>query len=147
LYDDNNNLIATSGTQLHNSSTDTELYESTDTWIMRKSLKPNLHYEIGYSIVTMNGYVSDEVRYTVIDAETVDPNVQANLSAISNFEDGYIQVSLIGNQSDTYINGSFVLLRASSEDNYNSWNELTRFQLVNWNTNTFKDICKDYTVQ
>ena len=147
LYDENNKLIATSGTQLHNSANDKELYESTDSWTIRKNLEPNLHYQIGYSVTTMNGYVSNEVRYTIIDAETVDPTVHASLTATPIFEDGYIKISLVGDNSGIYVNGSFVLLRASSEDNYDSWNELTRFQLVNWDSNSIKDLCKDYVIQ
>lgn len=146
LYDESNQVVATSGVCLHNSSNDKELYESTDTWTIRKNLEPNLHYRIEYSVTTMNGYTCD-VSYTVIEAETVNPTVHANLTASCIFEDGYIDLALVGDNSSTYVNGSFVLLRSSSEDNYESWNELTRFQLVNWDSNSVKHLCKDFVVQ
>lgn len=147
LYDESNNVIATSGDQIHNSSTDVEIYESTDTWTVYKALEPNVNYEIGYRVTTMNGYTTEEKRYPIIDSETVLPNVHATLETEVKVEDGYVRVYLQGDGSKTRVSGSFVLLRSSSEDNYESWYELTRFQLSQWDATTIKDICKDYTTQ
>ena len=55
LYNDSNELIATSGEQIHNSSFDKEIYESTDTWTVRKALEQNVRYEIEYAVTTTNG--------------------------------------------------------------------------------------------
>lgn len=146
LYNDSNELIATSGEQIHNSSFDKEIYESTDTWIVRKALEQNVRYEIEYAVTTTNG-LQKSVRYGIIDSETVLPNVHATLEAESNLIDGYIKVYLQGDGSPTLVSGSFVLLRSSSEDKYDSWYELTRFQLSQWDAATIREICKDYTVQ
>lgn len=147
LYDESNNIVATSGEQIHNSSNDNEIYESSDTWIVYKALEPNVNYEIGYKVTTMNGYMTDEIRYPIVDSETVLPNVHATLETETNIEDGYIRVYLQGDGNKVRVSGSFVLLRSSNEDNYESWYELTRFQLSQWDATTIKDICKDYTVQ
>lgn len=146
LYNDSNELIATSGEQIHNSSFDKEIYESTDTWTVRKSLEQNVRYEIEYVVTTTNG-LQKSARAAIIDSETVLPNVHATLEAESNVLDGYIKVYLQGDGSQTLVSGSFVLLRSSSEDKYDSWYELTRFQLSQWDATTVREICKDYTVQ
>ncbi len=146
LYNKDNVLVATSGEQIHNSSTDTDLFQSVDTWTIRKALEPNVSYTIEYVITTMNGLVVSSPRYEIIEVQFEDPSVHADLCAISNPEDGYIEVSLAGKKDNSYVNGYCVLLRSSSEDNFDSWNELTRFQLCRWDTNTILTLCKDHTV-
>lgn len=146
LYDSDNVLIATSDEQIHNSSTDTDFYQSTDTWTVRKALEPNRSYSIEYVVTTMNGLVVPSPRYEVIEVQFEDPAVHANLSAVSYPEDGYIEVSLVGKKDDKYINGYCVLLRSSSEDNFDSWCELTRFQLNRWHSNDTLVLCKDHTI-
>lgn len=145
LYDSNGDLVATSGELLHNSSLDTEIGKSSDSWTVRKTLLPNVKYQIEYVVTTMNGLTASCV-YIIMDTETLPPNVHANLCATSNVEDGYITLSLKGDGSKTYVNGSFILLRAGSDDNYDSWYELTKFHLSSWDARTSKVICQDHTI-
>lgn len=146
LYDNSNNLISTSGILLHNSSND-EIASSIDTWTIRQALKPNLSYFIQYTVYTNNGLKCSSTKYEVMEVQFEDPVIHADLSAKNIFDNGCINVSLIGKKDNSYISGRFILLRASSEDNYDSWYELTRFQLNRWDSNTTLLICKDYTVQ
>jgi hypothetical protein len=127
LYDNTNTLIATSGVQLHNNSTDTESNQSTDTWTIRKNLDPNLRYSIEYIVTTSNGLTEASSRYEIVEVQYEDPSVHADLSAKVCPEDGYVKVSLLGKKDNSFVNGYFILLRASSENNYDSWYELTRF--------------------
>ena len=147
LYDEMGELIETSGEQLHNTEKDEIPTESQDTWIITKTLEPNRTYQVGYSVVTINGYNCAEIRVPVLEINTVAPNIYANLSVKHNFENGYNEISLIGDQSGRYLNGSFVLLRSSTEDDYGSWIEICRYQLHRWDTNTTKIICKDYCLR
>lgn len=151
LYDERNQLVATSGVQLHNSSTDLESNKSSDSWTIRKKLNPNEIYSIEYNVITINGggqtIPLTSNSYPIIDAELVPPNVHASLSAISHPDDGYIEIKLVGDGSKTLINGSFILLRSGSDDNYDSWYELTKFYLSGWNATTTKLLCKDHTVE
>jgi hypothetical protein len=66
-----------------------------------------------------------------------------------NEENGYVNLQLIGKKDNDGIEkvgtGTFLICRASSEDNYGSWSEIDRFALFgeapsshNW---------KDFTVQ
>ena len=147
LYDEGGNLIETSGEQLHNSSKDLNSYETVDTWILRKKLEPNIEYQIGYSAVTINGCKVDEKRVPILDATTSPPNVHADLVAIPNNDNGYITIGLLGNGDKVKVSGSFILIRASSEDGFESWCPMTKFQLVQWIPSETKMICRDYSVQ
>ena len=147
LYDENGNLAETSGNLLHNGSNDTETDISTDTWITRKALPANAKYSLTYSVETINGLQMTSNAYEVMEIETVAPNIHADLCATMNQEEGYMELSLRGDMSGKYVTGRFVLLRASGEDNFDSWQELTRFSLTQWSTNDIKVICRDFTVQ
>jgi hypothetical protein len=148
LYDENGNLAETSGNLLHNGSNDTETDISTDTWITRKALPANAKYSLTYSVETINGLKMTSNAYEVMEIETVAPNIHADLCATMNQEEGYMELSLRGDMSGKYITGRFVLLRASGEDNFDSWQELTRFSLTQWSTCDIdnKVICRDFTV-
>lgn len=148
LYD-NNILIASSGEQIHNNSKDNcqEFVESRDTWTIRKNLTPNKSYKIGYSVTTLNGYNTQEVYSTITVRENISPKIHASLSAINKPDDGYIEISLVGNKDDARVTGSFVLLRSSSENDFDTWDDLGNFELFNWNANTVKFIHRDYAVQ
>lgn len=146
LYDNSNNLISTSGEKLHNTSEDTEPDISYDKWIINKSLEQNQKYLVEYEITTINGY-SEKTSCVVIEKTTQPPNVKAKLSVSSNFENGYNTISLIGNQDNSLISGSFVLMRSSTEDNYSNWNEICRFKLLQWDNNLTKEVCRDYCLR
>lgn len=146
LYNEKNELIDTSGEQLHNSNTDQSSYMSSDTWTTHKKLSQNETYEIEYAVTTTNGY-SMSKRNPVIEVETIEPNIHGDVVAVANPADGYITIKLVGHNDNYFVNGSFVLLRSSSEDGFDSWYQLTNFYLLNWDSNTVKEICRDYTVQ
>lgn len=146
LYNEKNELIDTSGELLHNSNTDQSSYMSSDVWATHKKLSQNQTYEIEYKVTTTNGYQLLR-RYPVIEVETIEPNVHADVIAVADPADGYIAINLAGHNDGYLVNGSFILLRSSSEDGFDSWYELTNFYLLNWNSNTIKEICRDYTVQ
>ena len=147
LYDEQNHLVGTSGDLIHNNSNDEKAFESSDTWTVRKNLDPNVPYEIEYTIKTVNGLERSSGRYQIIEASTATPNVHAHLSAINHYDDGYISLTLIGDKSGSLVNGRFILMRASSEDLYDSWYELTNFDLSQYDSNSNKLLCKDYTVR
>lgn len=147
LYDENNTLVSTSGELLHNHSEDSEINQSTDTWTIRKTLEPNVNYEIQYGVTTINGLKRESQRFSIIESETVTPNIHASLSAENVFEDGYIKINLIGDNSGALVNGKFILLRSSSDEGFENWYELTRFDLSHWDSKTIKTLCKDYTTK
>ena len=146
LYDEQNKLVATSGELIHHNEED-GAFESTDTWTVRKNLDPNVQYEIEYIVTTINGLTRDSGRYVIIECSTATPNTHAQLSAVNHYDDGYIELTLIGDKSGSIVNGRFILMRASSKDLYDSWYELTNFDLSQYDSNSNKLLCRDYTVE
>jgi hypothetical protein len=147
LYNEANELVATSGTLIHDNSTDPNDYSSFDTWTVNKSLEPNVSYSIEYIVTTINGLEIPSGRYQIVDAETILPTVHADLTVTNDFENGYMKIALKGDKSNSFVSGRFLLLRSSSEDNYENWYQVTQFELIRFDSNTVKEICKDYTVQ
>lgn len=146
LYDANGALLETSGEQIHDNSKDIYNYESTDSWIIRKVLDPNVYYSIEYTCTTINGLVVKGPRETIRDNESTELNLPGFLVATPVPEEGYIAVSIQGNGEQALYSGSFILIRSSSEDGFQSWYQLTKFQLVQWDATTSIFICKDYSV-
>ena len=147
LYNENNDLVTSSGELIHNRTTDLESTSSIDSWVLTKTLEPNVGYEIEYVVNTINGLRQASARYPIVEVETVPPNIHARFIAEQNFENGYITLKLCGDRSNINVSGSFVILRSSEEDNFETWHELTKFYLTNWSSNEDLIICKDYTAQ
>lgn len=155
LYDEFDNIVATSGVNIHNNSTDIDLDSSFDVWRVRKNLIINKPYYLQYKTITMNGLGElipcESPKYQIMELDIAKPNICAKLSAKLNDVEGYIQLSLIGQgellDSLNLRSGSFVLLRSSSKDDYDIWEQLTEFQLSLYDPTTNKDIYRDYVVE
>lgn len=140
-------LLASSEWQLHNSSTDIASYESTDEYSFTYSLEPNTYYQVEYMVRTINGLEVSSGKYTIMDKSGVQSELEASFVYDINFDNAYINLSLVPfNTEHNYANGAFLLTRASDEDNFTNWYELSRFQLRNadklneWNF-------KDFTIE
>ena len=159
LRDPEGNVIATSGEQVHDNSQDRSTTSSSDTWSINQALQDGIPYYLSYKITTMNGLVAETQGYAIIQSESIDPNLPCKLIATPIFEDGCVSLHLRPTHSKA-INGSFVLSRASSEDNYSTWNEIYCFSYKNvqmtpraadthpskWNVNDVK-IWEDFTTK
>jgi hypothetical protein len=62
---------------------------------------------------------------------------------VLNYENGYIDISMKHYNLSPMI-GKYALSRASSKDNFKSWNEIMRFSI---NGETSKEIWKDFTIE
>lgn len=133
LKDTDGNIISTTGTQIHNSANDTASDQSSDSWSVRKNLQEGVPYYITYKVTTTNGLECESQSYIIIAQESVDSDLsnRCTLIATLNPEDGYVQLALRPKIQHAVLNGSFVLARASSEDNFDSWNEIYRFSYKN----------------
>ena len=149
VYDEQGKILETSGEQLHNHENDDVIYKSSDSFTMIKSLEENKIYTIIYTVTTANGVIKFSPKYRITQQSTIAPEVEADLVATMNEENGYVSLQLIGKKDKDGIEkvgtGTFLICRASSEDNYGSWSEIDRFALFgeapsshNW---------KDFTVQ
>lgn len=149
IYDENGAVLETSGEQLHNHENDDLPYESIDTYSMVKTLEENKIYTIIYTVTTANGVVKSSPKYRITQQSTIPPEVEATLVAVMNEENGYVNLQLIGNKdkegTEKVGTGTFLICRASSEDNYGSWVEVNRFALFGERPSTHH--WKDFTVQ
>lgn len=142
-------LHDTSGVMIHNSSTDTERGKSFDTWTSYKTLINERQYSICYKITTINGLTIETGAYGIMAIETLDL-VSRNTEFIATLHDNdaYVHVHIMPKDVDANIKaitGNFILVRASSEDGFSSWNEIHRFTLIN--NYPLMTLWKDFTVQ
>ena len=144
IYDQADNIFITSGEQIHNSSLDTEIYESKDEFYCNKELKANEIYKLKYTVTTINGLVAASQSYLIMKKDTVRPSINATLHAEVDYNDGFIALSLIPNDDDFY-SGNFAIARSSSKDNFSTWDEICKFSLNR--ESPLRNLFKDFTVE
>lgn len=174
LYDDQLKLVETTGEKLHSIDNDSIILnepqdsstgesidgsiiespvnytiESQDSYTLDRDLEPNKKYYIEYIITTTNGLVQSSGKYTIIQRNYLEPEHKIIPKPSLNFENGYITINLLGETDDTQqeklIGGHFKLLRSDNTNNFNSWQEMTKFAL-NY-TQPSRWCWKDFTVQ
>ena len=123
-------LIATSGLQLHNSNEDVDPSRSTDTWVLNQQLQHGITYQIRYTVFTING-LSCTCQYNILNNEIDDLllNETYRIEAENDFDNGCVKVNLRTDKPVT-MNGGFVVSRASSKDNYETWYDVMKFTLL-----------------
>lgn len=145
LRDESDKLVVTSGDLIHNSSTDTERYSSSDTWNVTKDLQPGYWYTLQYTVTTLNNLTVSSPAYKIMTIENVDYEFPADLVAQMHQVDGYVDLKLVSHEDANAVRGSFILIRSSEEDNYNTWQQLYKFDIVNKIPNI--NLWQDFTVQ
>lgn len=126
LTDFNGAVIKDTGYLLHNTSEDDLPYESRETFLWTKDLDPNTIYFLTYMVKTMNGLECSSPRYRISQARSIGTEVQLNLSAELNYENGYIKLKLICDEP--IISGTFLITKACSKNDY-QWTEFKRFDV------------------
>lgn len=149
IYDINDNIIYTSGELLHNSSNDTELYESYDNFVYSSDLSIDKTYRIKYTVNTINGLTISSPRYRIMQKLTIDPELKATLHAEENYDNGYITITLVGEKDDNGLEepatGAFLLTRSSEDSGYIEWDEISRFKLASQLPSM--QLWKDFTIE
>lgn len=149
VYNSNQELIASSGEQLHNSSNDVEIYESYDSFTLSQDLEIDKSFYIQYTIITNNGLKLSTPKYRLMQKTSINPEMDATMKATLNFDNGYIDIDLIGTKNqhglETPVTGAFLITRASEDDNFTTWNEISRFKLQAQNPSRW--LWRDYTVE
>lgn len=148
LYDNKGNIIEDSGWLLHNSYTDENTMESTDSYIIKTALKENLLYKIQYWVRTNNNLQLASLKYPIMQTESLDPNIKATLNAKLDYDNACIHISLMGEKirgEESRASGAFVLTRASSDTNFGIWTILKDFRFFNEYPSSFSFI--DFTIE
>lgn len=143
--------VQTSGELLHNSSTDEFTDRSQDTWTTRYGCDGD--FTIQYCVKTINGLVEESQKYRITDNQAVDTDILKYYQFVARNDaaGAYVELSIEPHSTTKpedrkFINGQFLLLRASSEDDYQSWYQLTEFVLANWDSQSRRYLCRDYCV-
>lgn len=148
LKDASGNIIETSGDQLHNSSEDIFLYESRDSYAIKTDLEQDKMYYLDYTVKTINGLVKSAQTKHIFQISSIDSKLHTKLECNLDYENGYIDISLVkpdGVEVEESAVGSFYLLRASDEDDFNSWHEVLKFVLQGQQPS--RHLWKDMTVK
>ena len=151
IYDKDNQVFETSGTLIHNSSSDETIdqkYNAIDTWTLKKSLDNSKVYRVVYSITTINGYTMESAPYVIREPITVDANIPAKLLATLDPDNGCVSLKLIKpkeHESETAFSGNFVISRYS--ENLNTWNQICKFNTLSQTPSDIGEIWTDYTIE
>lgn len=144
IYNEQDELYETSGILLHNHSNQGEsITTSTDSWSPIKNLLPGKNYTVEYGVKTLNLLEELSVRYKISDSFLIAPPTwfDGELHATLYPDDGYVELTLHGNN----LYGNFILNRASSKDNFETWNKITEFKMAKTLNGTL--LWQDFTVE
>lgn len=137
------NIVATSGTLLHNINNDTETNSSIDTWRLTKILKAG-EYILIYTIHTINGLTK-----TTISEDFTEPNWATGrwlLSGTLDKDSGCISLSIDRNDpANILTNGAWTIGRSSNKDPDN----IIYLNTINKSDagDKFIDFFQDYTIE
>lgn len=149
IYDDQDNLVFSTGEQIHDSTMDTNLYTSYDKFSYYKDLELYKPFKIQYVVITNNNLKIASPIYRIIQRVTIESDLKAQLVVTNNFDDGYIDIDLVGIKdelgNEDIVTGSFILSRASEDSNYLDWEKLLTFKIVAQIPS--RNLWKDFTVQ
>lgn len=142
VYDYNNNLYISTGKKIHNASID-----SGDTFELPDTLEKEKTYFIQYTAWTLNGLQVSSKKYRIMQRQSIDIEMNVELQAELNFDEGYISLYLKDlNKEIQYVEGAFVVNRASEEDGYKVWNPIYKFELRNQKV-ADRLLVKDFTIK
>lgn len=151
LTDSNNKIIRSSGECIHNSENDIATNYSEDSWKLDIELQRDTLYYMTYKITTMNGLECSSPKYIVMSQDSIDINLNIKLKSKLDSENGCVELILLPEEhvNNALITGSFILVRASNKNNFQSWEEIYKFSYTNVLTtvNNPKRIWNDYTVE
>lgn len=125
-------IFDSSGIQLHDSGTDTEVGKSIDVWTTTKTLDVNKNYAITYTVYTLNNLIVSSASYRIITIDTIDLSINANLISTLYSDDAYVDIHLTPKKHPSgkeLLSGNFVLMRSSSKNNFEDWQEIHKFYL------------------
>lgn len=125
IYDEDNNLLETSGEQLHNNSSNINS-SSYDKFRFNTNLEPGINYLFEYAITTTNK-LQQRTTYIIKQQPTFKPDSSISLTAAANQDNGYIQLNL--NLSKLLTIGHFILYRTDEYSSFKNWTQILAFDI------------------
>lgn len=132
LTDIDGNIVDTSGVQLHNSENDRDTSVTQDTWKSSVELIKDSPYYLTYKVTTLNNLTASSPRYTTISEDSINIDLDICLQTQLNSDEGCVELYIAPSKSSSVVvSGNFILVRSSSKNNFNSWDEVYRFAYLN----------------
>lgn len=119
--------IYSSGWLLHNNENDKDGTKySFDNFELNYYLEEDKTYLLSYKIKTINDLEIESDRYKICNSKTIDPEIKGDLIAELNRDNAYINLKIAA-PSQEKVSGHFRIVRASSENNFATWETITAF--------------------
>ena len=150
VFDDKGFEIESTGWQLHNSYSDEKSNESIDTYIIKTALEEGARYKIQYAVITNNNLEIKSPKYTIIESESIDPAISAELISTLDYNNACITIGMkgqvdTGNGKEKPVSGTFILSRASSDTGFNIWTVVHDFKLQGQLPSSF--LFRDFAIE
>ena len=153
LWDSLDNIIVTSGEQIHDSTQDVSSFSSQDQFKTYTEIQEGSIGFVQYTVTTLNGLTISSPKYQVMKSVSVDLKKPINIITQANYENGYIQINFkgyyepdeLGVVHEAIYAGTFVITRGSDQDNWFEWEEVKRFVINSGYPSDYE--FRDYTVQ
>ena len=127
VYDDSYNLYDTSGEIIHSANKT----DGKDIWELTKNLQPDKIYYIQYNYLTQNNYEGNTSKYPIMEGLFQPKGNWYNnfqFKAEPKNESGKNTITVSAKQP---VNGTYKIVRASSETNYKDWVDMFEFSVAN----------------
>lgn len=152
LTDVYGNEVETSGWQYHNADNDDAQGYQTDTYTVKRAIEKADQFYVQYSIITNNQLQVSSPSYQLSADAAIELDLQANLIARNDYENGYINLTLEPLPAEEgkepvfpILTGKYILSRAEVTDGYSVWTTVFDFELIGASINDF--FYRDYAVE
>lgn len=151
IVDKNGNEFDNSGILIHNSQNNKLEKDAgqkitsvvcENTYTTYKTFDTNASYEIIYKTISMNNLQRQVKSDTYTTASIIEPSSKIKISATYDRDNACVHIQS-KSATETFIPGTFKLVRACSKDNYKSWTPIKSIKLLNPNGIKFID----YTIE
>lgn len=145
IYNAENQLIYTSGTQIHDVSEDDNNGVQYENFKFTYELESDVIYYIVFVATSINNLVVSSPRYALIQQKTISAEAKVNIEAKLNFEQAYIQIKFTPAKDGVkVIPGRFLLSRRALTGD-NAWEEVAYFDI---NSINIEEWCfNDYSIK
>lgn len=143
LLDANNNIVQTSGEILHDTSADENRYRASEYYTISEDLPLDKAYYLKFTTTSINGLVESSPAYRIQQRRRIPMALKINLQTSMDYENGAAIIKMVSEKFQV-ATGTFLISRASSEDNY-VWQNFKYFYLQSEEPD--KRIFRDYTVK
>ena len=119
IYNEADELLYDSGKLLHNANNDTS-HTSVDSYTFLDDLDEDTVFYLQYKATTVNGLQLTTPKVMVMMAQELITTTDINLTATNNYDNGYVQLTIIGgiddnNKIEKYVSGKFKIYRQDLE--------------------------------